>query len=226
MPARPAWNVLIPAVLTGLSAATALADPVTLDGITFSDEQGGFRIVGGSGTGTLDDPFTITEDITDPEGAVLVVRGLDAVFGNRVPSHHQTGFALRKVVVNRTGETWTGFDLELREILDAPSDHGDGLSFGQATAVGHPFRSNRLPQLRETRDPFDALSFDGGDVPPDITVVFDLIVTDMTPEPVFYLMQRRDRPVADGNLDDNRPRVLHLTSGITGDLTSVGAPVP
>ena len=55
--------------------ATATAAPVTIEGITFSDEEGGFTILGASGSGSYDDPFVVIEELTDPEGAVLLMRG-------------------------------------------------------------------------------------------------------------------------------------------------------
>jgi hypothetical protein len=42
----------------------ALAEPITLDGLTFSDELGGLELMEGWGSGTLVDPFVLVEDIT------------------------------------------------------------------------------------------------------------------------------------------------------------------
>src|SRR4051794_4577367 len=53
----------VAALLAG-SAPTS-AEPVTLGGITFSDERGGFVIRGGRGSGTVEDPFVVVEEIDD-----------------------------------------------------------------------------------------------------------------------------------------------------------------
>jgi hypothetical protein len=96
-----------------LPALTALAAPVTVEGITFSDERGDFTIVKVTGTGTPADPFTIVEDVTG--GApILVIRGFDERFGNRIGSQHVMGMAITKIVINHTGAPWTEYRLELR----------------------------------------------------------------------------------------------------------------
>ncbi len=141
------------------SAPPALAGPVTLAGLTFSDELGGLTIVQGSGTGSLEDPFVLVEDITGEGPAILVIRGMSHRFGNRIGSQHDVGFALTKIVRNRTEQPWSMFNLELRELLDDPSPFGDGLSFGQASDAGRPFRSDRFAEVIETREPYDGVQF-------------------------------------------------------------------
>ena len=83
------------------------AEPITLDGLTFSDELGGVRLEQGSGTGSLADPFVLVEEITGDGPAILIVRGMTHRFGNRVGSHHDVGFALTKTVRNGTGQPWS-----------------------------------------------------------------------------------------------------------------------
>lgn len=178
-------------------ALPAAADPITLDGVTFSDELGGFTIVAASGRGTTDDPFVLVEDVTGPEQAILVIRGLDAGFGNRVGTQHLVGFALTKLAVNRTADRWTQFELELRETLDAHSTYRDGLSFGQASTVGRPFTSSGFASNRETAEPYDSVVFSGGFVAPGDGVSFSVVVTDTSPLPVFYLLQQQLRQVAE-----------------------------
>jgi hypothetical protein len=177
-------------------APAVRAEPLTLEGLTFSDELGGVEIREGWGTGTLDDPFVLVEEITEREPAILVVRGMTHRFGNRIRSHHEVGFALTKIVRNRTGQAWSQFDLELREFIDNPSPFGDGLSFGQASEVGRPFASDRFIDSIETREPYDAISFFDGAVEPGETVVVSVVVTDTTPRYQFYLLQKRDSPLA------------------------------
>jgi len=198
----PAWAgialacALAGCVLAHWLAPAVRAEPLTLDGLTFSDELGGIEIVEGWGTGTLDDPFVLVEEITEHEPAILVVRGMTHRFGNRIRSHHDVGFALTKIVRNRTEQAWSQFDLELRELLDQPSPFGDGLSFGQASDAGRPFAADRFADYVETYEPYDGVAFFGGSVEPGETVVVNVVITDTTPRYEFYLLQKRDSPLA------------------------------
>jgi len=187
-----------------LACALAMATPrggaaaasITASGISFSDELGGFTVVSASGSGTLADPFVVVEEITGPQEPVLVIRGLTPLFGNRIGSHHLTGFALRKIVVNKTEDDWNLFEMELRETLAHESPYGDGLSFGQGSPVGHPFTSSRFPTIIETDEPSDSVSFRDGAVRPGESVTFNLIITDTSPVSPFLLLQQPTRIVA------------------------------
>jgi len=165
---------------------------LTLGGLTFSDELGGVRLLEGSGSGTLDDPVVLVEEIVDFGPAVIVIRGMHAQFGNRISSQHDVGFAITKVVTNATSQPWTLFTLELREKLEQESPFGDGLSFGQASKAGRPFLSDRFNTNLETREPYDGVQFYDGVVEPGETVVLNFVITDTTPRWQFYLMQKRD----------------------------------
>jgi hypothetical protein len=185
------------AVLLTLQAAPSAAAPLSAAGLTFSDELGGFTLVSVSGTGTIDDPFVVVEEITGPQEAVLVIRGFSAAFGNRVGTHHLTGFALKKVVTNRTADVWNLFEMELRETLAHRSPYGDGLSFGQASAVGRPFTSSAFATTDEIDEPYDSVAFHDGSVGPGEAVAFNLIVTDTSPASPFLLLQQPTRIVAE-----------------------------
>ena len=174
----------------------AAAASLSASGITFSDELGGFNIVSASGSGTLADPFVVVEEITGPQESVLLIRGLSPLFGNRIGSHHLTGFALKKIVVNRTDDVWNQFEMELRETLAHQSPYGDGLSFGQGSLVGHPFTSSTFPTVNETDEPSDSVAFRDGTVRPGETVSFSLIITDTSPVSPFMLLQQPTRIVA------------------------------
>jgi hypothetical protein len=174
----------------------AVADPVSLQGLTFSDELGGMRIVEARGRGSLDDPFVLVEDITSDGPAILTIRGMTHRFGNRIRSHHEVGFALIKVVRNRTTQPWSMFNLELREFLDYHSPFGDGLSFGQASDAGRPFRSDRFAESVETREPYDGVQFVDGLVAPGESATVSVVVTDTTPRWEFFLLQTQDSPLA------------------------------
>lgn len=188
--------ILVLVLLLVLPASPLRAKSITLNGITFSDEHGGIVLIDGSGSGTAEDPFVLLEEITDRGPAILTIRGLNSRFGNRILSHHDVGFSLTKIVRNGTDDSWPLFDLELREILDDSSPYEDGLSFGQGSSSGRPFLSDSYPEAREIEEPFDSVSFTGNIVPPGGTVAFRVVITDMTPQPVFYLFQKRNKPVA------------------------------
>jgi hypothetical protein len=186
------------AVGCGIAATGgAGAEPITLSGLTFSDELGGVRLERGWGSGLLDDPFVLVEEITGDGPAILVVRGMSHRFGNRIRSHHEVGFALTKLVRNGTSQPWSLFNLELREFFDHPSPFGDGLSFGQASDAGRPFRSDGFAENLETREPFDGVQFFGGLIEPGETVALSVVISDTTPRWEFYLLQKRDSPIAD-----------------------------
>ena len=138
----------------------------------------------------------VVEEIRADGPAILMVRGMSHRFGNRIRSHHDIGFALTKVVRNRTERAWSQFDLELREFLDHASPFGDGLSFGQASEAGRPFAADRFDDSLETSEPFDAVPFFDADVGADETVVLNVVITDTTPRCQFYLLQKRDSPLA------------------------------
>jgi hypothetical protein len=195
---EPAWlGIPLACWLLAEGLAPSLrAEPLTLDGLTFSDELGGVEIVEGWGTGTLADPFVLVEEITEHEPAILVVRGMTHRFGNRVRSHHDVGFALIKIVRNGTEQAWSQFDLELREFVDHPSPFGDGLSFGQASDVGRPFSADRFSDYAEAYEPYDGVAFFGGSVEPGETVTVRVVITDTTPRFEFFLLQKRDSPLA------------------------------
>jgi len=177
-------------------AAGGGAAPITVGELTFSDELGGFSLVDVTGSGTLDDPFVVVEEIFGPQEPVLLIGGLSVAFGNRVGTHHLIGFYLRKVVVNRTSADWNLFEMELRETLANQSPYGDGLSFGQASTVGRPFQSNLFSQNQEIDEPYDSVAFRGGVVRPEEIVTFNLIITDTSPVSPVLLLQQPSRIVA------------------------------
>ena len=198
------WLGALVAGLRIAAAGGAGAEPITLDGLTFSDELGGVRLERGWGSGSIDDPFVLVEEITSDGPAILIVRGLSHRFGNRIRSHHEVGFALTKLVRNGTAQAWSLFNLELREFFDHPSPFGDGLSFGQASDAGRPFRSDGFAESLDTREPFDGVQFFGGLIEPGETVALSVVVSDTTPRWEFYLLQKRDSPLAGPPRPDSR----------------------
>ncbi len=194
----PVLRILFAALGSGAvpGAGSAGAEPVSLGDITFSDERGGFVIHSASGEGTYEDPFLVVEEITDPEGAVLVIRGAVTGIGNRIGTLHQIGFAMTKIVINGTGATWSLFDLELEEQYGVASDYYDGLSFGQAAELRRPFLSDRYDLNETMNEPRDELRFREGTVEPGDRVTLTFVVTDATPITEFYLLQRPSRLIS------------------------------
>lgn len=187
---------LAAALLALLWSQSGLAAPITLAGLTFSDELGGVVLHDGWGTGTTADPFVLVEEITDDGPAILVIRGMRARLSDAPTAQFQLGFVLRKIVMNSTGRDWHAFELELRDTLDRPSTYGDGLSFGQATHQGRPFAADRFGNVTMTDEPLDSVVFSDGLVRPGQQVTVTAAITDYTPLDEFFLLQRRESPIA------------------------------
>ncbi|GBD43177.1 hypothetical protein HRbin40_00643 [bacterium HR40] len=168
-----------------------------LEGITFSDEAGGFAILEGRGRGQPDDPFVIVEEIFDERvPAILTIRGLGRAAERLTVAGAAAGFTLVKIVRNATPLTWTSFELELREVRTRSSPYEDGLSFAQALGPQRLYRSDRFTAAFQTDEPRDVLTFHGGVVRPGETVTVELAITDYSPIFEFYLVQRQLAPVA------------------------------
>lgn len=190
-------------VAAGLALALAAAVPGRAaaeawraGGLVFSDELGGFEILSAGGTGTPEDPIVVVERVTDDGPVVLVVRGLSQEIGNRAQTNHFTGFVLEKVVINATGRSWPGYRLELEEERGRHSTYHDGLSFAQDPQGDRRFGSDRFARIALTDEPRDGLAFGDGTVPPGEQVRLRFIVSDNTPDPEFFLVQKVDSPLA------------------------------
>jgi hypothetical protein len=190
---RLAFALLLLAV--AFAPSPARAKPFTVAGITFSDEQGDFTILKVTGTGTLEDPFVVLEDVTG-DTPILVIRGMNYGFGNRIGSQHIIGFAIAKIAINHTGSSWTQYRMELRTTPTEPSPYGDGLSFAQGYSGGPPVTSSGFRHVKVIDEPFDAIDFDDGQIKPGESVSFDFFITDMTPKPEIFLLQEPVRPVS------------------------------
>ncbi len=83
-------------------AVAAQARPITVEGITFSDELGGFTVLGAWGIGTKAEPFVVVEEITGPTAAILVIRGLTPEFGNRAGTLHPNASATKRTAAIRS----------------------------------------------------------------------------------------------------------------------------
>mgnify|MGYP000244704980 CR=1 FL=1 len=131
-----------------------------------------------------------------PGPAVVTVRGMRAAFGNRATGGHGVGFVLVKIVRNLTSRPWHSFEMEVREIMGRPSTFEDGLSFGQAMGDRRVFGSDRFVELRQTDEPLDSVVFSGATILPGEQVAVRVVVTDFSPNWQFYILQRRDAPLA------------------------------
>jgi hypothetical protein len=178
-----------------LPAGRAMAAPITVEGITFSDELGDFTVLKVTGTGTLQDPFVVVEDVTG-DTPILVIRGMNIGFGNRIGSQHVIGFAIAKIAINHTGSSWTEYRMELRTTPTEPSPYGDGLSFAQGYTGGLPASSSGFHHARVIDEPFDAIDYTDGQIKPGESVSFDFMITDMTPKPEVFLLQQPVKPVS------------------------------
>jgi hypothetical protein len=189
-------RLFLGAILLLMPSFSAAADPVTVEGITFSDELGNFRLVSVTGTGSADDPFVVKEEITGPNDPVLVIKGFTRDFGNRVGTQHTAAFAMVKIVVNKTGRSWQGFQVELREIENRPSTYEDGLSFGQASVVADQYINSSLPSSQRLDEPEDSIGYGGGSILPGAEATFRFVISDMSPLYRFYLVQRPQQPLS------------------------------
>ncbi|QEX22100.1 hypothetical protein FRZ61_20290 [Hypericibacter adhaerens] len=180
-------------VLAPMAAAGAAS--FTREGLTFSDELGGFRLVSVTGTGRLEDPFVVVEEIGGQGPAILLITGLRPEFGNRCGTQHLTGFAMTKLVRNVGNQPWHDFRMELRENERYASPYGDGLSFGQA-ATGRTVESSTFHQARVIDEPYDGLAFEDGEVPPGAAADFHFLITDETPAWRILLIQDLSPPTA------------------------------
>jgi hypothetical protein len=179
-----------------VAASAARGDPITVEGLTFSDELGNFRLVSVTGKGTLDDPFVVKEEITGPNDPTLVIKDFSHNFGNRVGTQHTAAFAMEKIVVNKTTKTWQGFQVELREIQNRPSTYEDGLSFGQASQLADDYVQSSMPNSQRLDEPEDSLGFGGDNIPPGGQATFRFIISDMSPVYRFYVVQRPQQPLS------------------------------
>lgn len=197
--------MLMASVIWLFSTTICLADSYLIGGLEFSDELGGFRLLGVSGQGSKIDPFVIMEEIYTAQSVALTIKG----FHDMQKGDNQVkvvGLYIRKIVRNATDRSWFTFDMELRENIKFPSDYWDGLSFNQAGVSITPFISDKFTLSQQQQEPFDAISFKNGRVKPGDTVFFDIIISDLTPVDEFFLMQTSVGPSS--NMDGDMPNQL------------------
>lgn len=157
---------------------------------SFSDELGGFRILGVSGSGRKADPFVIREEFTSSSPATMVIRAAAPIRPFDQSGAFASGFMhLRVVVVNNSGQAWVEFEFELQEIYHQPSIFSDGLSFDQRRSDSDNISSDSFAEFSRNFEPYDRLRFRDGKVDPLATAGFSFLITDFTPRSQFYLLQ-------------------------------------
>jgi hypothetical protein len=193
---RVAGMVFIPAAL----GTTALTQDQTAGirgpnvayagAYSFSDELGGFHLISAGGTGTRDDPITVTQELLSASPVTMVIRAVAPVR----PFDHSGLFAsgfmhMRIVVINNSGLPWVEFEFELQEHLGQPSLFGDGLSFDQRKSDSPNIHSDSFLTYDRDFEPYDRLLYQDGKVDPLETASFSFFVTDFTPRWTFYLVE-------------------------------------
>lgn len=158
---------------------------------SYSDEMGGFRIVGVSGTGTRDDPVQIAQEFESASPVTLTIRAERPIRLRGQPSAEvATGMIhVRIVAHNASGLPWIEFEFELQEQPGEPSTYGDGLSFDQRSRDTNTIASDRFGRWSRDFEPHDRLLFTDGHIDHRQTGVFDMYITDFTPKRTFYLKQ-------------------------------------
>jgi hypothetical protein len=181
------------ALLAGLcgSAAQERHGPTWFAGpYSFSDELGGFRIVGASGSGSKSDPFLVTEEFTSASPATMVIRATTPIRPFDSSSLFASGFMhMRIVVLNNSGLPWVEFEFELQETYRQPSVFGDGLSFDQRRNDSGNISSDSFARFNRTYEPYDRLLYREGKIDPLRQGAFSFFITDFTPRSQFYLLQ-------------------------------------
>lgn len=172
---------------SGVSAAEE-SELWTAGPYSFSDEFGGFTIRSISGTGTKKDPIILTEEFHSSMPTTLVIRTDRVALAN--PSE-DAGilFYLRVQAINGSGHPWIEFEFELQELLNVPSDYGDGLSFYQPGDKTGMVTSKGFSHYSDDFEPYDRLVFNGGKVDPGQNASFSFPIADFTPKRTFYLVQ-------------------------------------
>jgi hypothetical protein len=157
---------------------------------SFSDELGGFHIVGVRGAGTKTDPIVVTQELLSATPVTLVIRTTRPIRPFESPTYYANGILhMRVEFLNNSGQAWVEFEFELQELLGQASVFGDGLSFDQRTSDKSNISSDSFAEFSRDFEPYDKLLFRNGRIDPDRTGAFGFLITDFTPKRQFYLVQ-------------------------------------
>jgi hypothetical protein len=181
---------LLPSLLFPMTATAEPEKVWPAGAYSFSDEEGGFRITGVSGTGTKADPVVVTEELDSATPVTLTIRTIRPIKPFAEGGDYANGILYMRInALNNSGKAWVEFEFELQEILGQPSVFGDGLSFDQRNKKPDNIISSNYARFDRNFEPYDRLLFDDGNVDPAKTVDFEFLVTDFTPRWTFYLIQ-------------------------------------
>ena len=157
---------------------------------SFSDELGGFRIVGVSGAGTKDDPITIREEMNSASPVTMVIRTVRPIRPFDYSGSYANGFLhVRIEMLNNSELPWIEFEFELQEQLGKASVFGDGLSFDQRRTDSGNIWSESFGQYSRAFEPYDRLLFRKGKIDHLDSASFNFMITDFTPRWEFFLVQ-------------------------------------
>ena len=187
---------MVAALFHALTVGTVKGASFTVNGVTFSDNLGGFVLEKVTGEGSMDNPFVLIERMTDSNGGTISFR-VRPDFGNRIGSQHLIAFAVIKIVENATDLAWDSFELELQSVLGTPSDYSDGLSFGQGSQAGRPFTAEGFDRVNVMDEPYDRVQFDHGRILVGGHATLRFVISETTPLSEAYLLQQPGKPVAE-----------------------------
>lgn len=157
---------------------------------SFSDELGGFRITGVSGTGTREDPIVIQEELVSSSPVTLTIRTTRPIRPFDNTGLYANGILFMRIEpLNSSGQAWVEFEFELQEIEGKASVFGDGLSFDQRRTDNVNITSDSFIEYSRDFEPYDRLRYTDGKVDPGKASSFSFLVTDYTPRWRFYLVQ-------------------------------------
>ena len=176
--------------LTSILPALAQTKVWRAGNYSFSDELGGFAIRAIAGKGSRASPIIIEQEFYSASPVTLTVRAAavaDTVddVGNLATS----ALFFTLVTLNASGQSWIEFEFELQEILNHPSEFGDGLSFDQRRENVDNIHSTAFKRYSRDFEPYDRLRFSEGKVDPRETAEFEFALTDFTPRWTFYIVQ-------------------------------------
>ena len=172
-----------------------------------------FKLIMGTGTlsaditslGSADQPWRLNQDAMALDSTINLSGGFGPLLpfdpaksaktqANPTDSGHWFARVLQLTVINSTSIPWQGFDLELRSVLDTPSDHLDSISFGQIQ------RNPPLLFMMPFSDVFGTVSFEArtkdsirfreGIVRPGESVSMQFLISDNGPTSEFFLQEQ------------------------------------
>ncbi len=157
---------------------------------SFSDELGGFIILGVSGSGTKADPIVLTEELNSATPVTLVIRTIRPIRPFDYSGLYANGFIHMQIEAkNNSALPWVEFEFELQEHLNKPSVFGDGLSFDQRRTDGADISSANFAEFSRDFEPYDRLLFKTGKIDHLENATFSFLITDYTPRWEFFLVQ-------------------------------------